>query len=87
VHLGQKSASVVVATADGRSSVLAKKNGFEVLRVPTTGWPSASWHEPWSRHAVALGRIIAYDKEGRVTASMPFTWCPGGINNSPGTGC
>src|ERR1700691_1792204 len=87
VHLGKKTTSVVVTTADARSSVLARKDGFEVLRIPTTGWPTSRWHAPWPRRAVALGRIIGFDNEGRVTASMPFTWCPGGINNSPGTGC
>jgi hypothetical protein len=87
VHLGKTTTSVVVTTADARSSVLARKNGFEVLRVPTTGWPSSHWHAPWPRRPVTLGRIIGFDNEGRVTASMPFTWCPGGINNSPGTGC
>jgi hypothetical protein len=87
VHLGQKTTSVVVATADATSTVLARKDGFEVLRIPTTGWPWRQWHVPWSRQPVALGRIIGFDRAGRVTASMPFTWCPGGINNSPGTGC
>jgi hypothetical protein len=87
VHLGQKTTSVVVATADASSTVLARKDGFEVLRIPTTGWPWRQWHVPWSRQPVALGRIIGFDRAGRVTASMPFTWCPGGINNSPGTGC
>jgi hypothetical protein len=87
VHLGRNTTSVVVTTADARSSVLARKDGFEVLRIPTTGWPSSRWHAPWPRRPVALGRIIGFDSEGRVTASMAFTWCPGGINNSPGAGC
>jgi hypothetical protein len=87
VHLGKSTTSVVVTTADTRSSVLARKDGFEVLRIPTTGWPISSWHAPWPRRAVALGRIVGFDNEGRVTASMPFTWCPGGVNNFPGKGC
>lgn len=87
VHLGMKTTSVLVTTEDARSTVLARKDGFEVLRIPTTGWPTSHWHVPWPRHAVSLGRIIGFDAEGRVTASLPFTWCPGGINNFPGTGC
>ncbi len=87
VHLGKMTTSVVVATADARSTVLSHKNGFEVLRIPTTGWPWQRWHAPWPRHPVTLGRIIGFDREGGVTATLPFTWCPGGINNFPGTDC
>jgi len=87
VHLGKTTTSVVVATADARSTVLSRDNGFEVLRIPTTGWPWQLWHAPWPRRAVALGRIIGFDREGRVTTTLPFTWCPGGVNNFPGTGC
>jgi hypothetical protein len=87
VHLGERTTSVIVTTADAHSTVLARKDGFEVLRIPTTGWPATHWHVPWSRQAVALGRLIGFDNDGRVTANMAFTWCPGAINNSPGTGC
>jgi hypothetical protein len=62
VHLGRKTTSVVVTTADARSSVVARSDGFEVLRIPTTGWPTSHWHAPWPRHAVALGRIVGFDK-------------------------
>lgn len=85
VHLGHKTASVVVTTAASRSNVLAHGGGFEVLRVPTAQWPH--WHAPWPRGPVSLGRIIGFDIQGRVTSSEAFTWCPGSINNSPGTGC
>jgi hypothetical protein len=85
VHLGQKTASVVVTTATSRSIVLSHGGGFEVLRVPTAGWPH--WHAPWKRGAVTLGRVIGFDSEGRVTSSLVFSWCPGSINRFPGTAC
>jgi hypothetical protein len=85
VHLGGQTASVVVTTATSRSTVVARGGGFEVLRIATTGWPH--WHRPWPHGPVSLGRLIGFDHEGRVTSSQAFTWCPGSINNSPGTGC
>jgi hypothetical protein len=84
VHLGQQTTSVVVTTAGSRSIVLAHGGGFEVLRIPMK-WPH--WRAPWPRGPVELGRIIGFDHEGRVTSSQAFTWCPGSINTSPGTGC
>jgi hypothetical protein len=85
VHLGRSTASVVVTTATSHSIVLAHGGGFEVLRVPMASWPH--WHAPWSRHAVALGQIVGFDREGRVTSSQVFSWCPGGINRFIGTAC
>jgi hypothetical protein len=85
VHLGQRTTSVDVTTASSHSTVLAHGGGFEVLRLPTLNWPH--WHAPWSRTAVTLGQIIAYDREGQVTSTVPFTWCPGSINQFFGTGC
>jgi hypothetical protein len=84
VHLGPRTTSVVVTTAGSHSNVLARGDGFEVLRIPMK-WPK--WHAPWPRGPVALGRIIGFDHQGRVTSSQAFTWCPGSINISPGTGC
>jgi hypothetical protein len=85
VHLARHTTSVVVTTATSRSIVIARASGFEVLRIPMAHWPP--WHAPWIRGPIALGRIMGFDKVGRVTSSQPFTWCPGGINNTPGTGC
>ena len=85
VHLAKHTTSVVVTTAESRSSVLAKGDGFEVLHIPMTKWPH--WHAPWLHGGVALGRIIGFDNEGRVTSSLPFKWCPGSINTTPATGC
>jgi hypothetical protein len=84
VHLGKRTTSVVVSTATSHSRVLASKGGFEVLYIPVTKWPPR--HRA-SRNAVNLGRIIGFDKVGRVTSSMAFTWCLGSINNFPGTAC
>ncbi len=84
VHLGPQTKNAVVTTATSRSNVLAHGGGFEVLRVPVT-WPN--WHAPWPRGPVALGQILGFDREGRVTSSQPFTWCPGSVNTAPGTGC
>jgi len=85
VHLGQHTTSVVVTTAGSRSIVLAHGGGFEVLRIPMAKWPH--WHAPWTYGNVAIGRIIGFDNEGRVTSSLAFTWCPGSINTLPGTAC
>ncbi len=84
VHLGQKTTSVVVTTADSRSIVLAHGGGFEVLRVPMT-WPH--WHPPWRRSAVTFGRIMGFNAGGRVTSSLAFTWCPGSFDEYPATVC
>jgi hypothetical protein len=85
VHLGQKTTSVVVTTATSRSIVLAHGGAFEVLRVPMAQWPH--WRAPWPRRQVSLGRIIGFDRQGRVTSSQAFTWCPGSTNTFPGTRC
>lgn len=85
VHLGKQTASVIVTTAGSHSNVLAQGGGFEVLRIPMAKWPH--WHAPWTHSGVALGRIIGFDNEGRVTSSLAFTWCPGSINTVPGTAC
>jgi hypothetical protein len=85
VHLARHTTSVVVTTANSRSFVIGRGEGFEVLRIPMTKWPP--WHAPWIHRAIALGRIIGFDDEGRVTSSQPFTWCPGAINTTPGGGC
>jgi hypothetical protein len=85
VHLAQRTTSVVVTTATSRSSVLAKADGFEVLRIPMANWPH--WRTNWTRGGVGLGRIIGFDNEGRVTSSLAFKWCPGSINTSPAIGC
>jgi hypothetical protein len=84
VHLGKQTRSVVVMTANSRSSVLARKNGFEVLRIPMAKWPP---RHLTSLNAVDLGRIIGFDKDGQVTGSIDFTWCLGSINDTPGTRC
>ncbi len=83
VHLGGNTRSVIVTTSRSRSIVLANGDGFEVLRIPMTTWPD-DWHAPWPRGPVALGRITGFDAQGRVTSSLPFTWCPGSINTFPG---
>lgn len=85
VHLTAPTVSVVVTTASSRSFVLSHGGGYQVLRIPIAKWPQ--WHVPFSRVPVALGRIIGFDSEGRVTASQVFTWCPGVLNTTPGTGC
>jgi hypothetical protein len=85
IHLSTPTVSVAVTTVSSRSVVLSHGGGFEVLRVPIANWPK--WHAPWSRVPVALGRIIGFDSEGRVTSSQSFTWCPGALNTVPGAGC
>jgi hypothetical protein len=84
VHLGKQTTSAVVMTANSRSSVLARKDGFEVLRIPMAKWPP---RHLTSLDPVDLGRIIGFDKDGRVTGSIDFTWCLGSINDTPGTSC
>jgi hypothetical protein len=85
VHHDPQTIAVMVDTASSRSVVVAKSAGFEVLRISTDGWPH--WREPWPRTPVVLGRIIGFDRSGRVTSSEPFTWCPGSINTFPGQTC
>ena len=85
VHLGKHTRSVVVTTSQSRSYVLAHGGGFEVLRIPMAAWPD--WHAPWPHGPVTLGRVTGFDGEGRVTSSLPFSWCPGSIDTSPDSGC
>jgi hypothetical protein len=85
VHHDRYTESVVVDTARSRSVVLASASGFEVVLIPMASWPQ--WHTPWSRTPVPLGRILGFDREGQLTSSMPFTWCPGSIDVNPGLGC
>jgi hypothetical protein len=84
VHLGKQTRSVVVMTASSRSSVVARKDGFEVLRIPMAKWPP---RHLTSHNAVDLGRILGFNEDGRVTGSIDFTWCLGSINDTPGTSC
>jgi hypothetical protein len=75
-----------VETVDSQSTVLARGDSFEVLRVPIAikwakpGRPMA----PWLRSSVVIGQVLGFDRRGLVTSSQPFTFCPGSINSSPG---
>jgi hypothetical protein len=85
VHHDPRTTTVLVDTSSSRSVIVARTAGFEVLRISTDGWPH--WREPWPRTPVILGRIIGFDRLGRVASSEPFTWCPGSINTFPGQAC
>ena len=85
VHLNAPTTSVVVDTAASRSTVISSGGGFEVLRIAMAKWPQL--HAPWGRTPVALGRILGFDNQGKVTSSQPFTWCPGSLLTYPGVGC
>lgn len=85
VHLSGGTTTAVLRTAHARSRLLAAGDGFEVLELPTTGWPH--WHAPWRKRPVTLGRLTGYDRGGQATHSVPFTWCAGNINPTPGGPC
>lgn len=82
VHLSGSTKTAVVDTRRSRSIRLASGHGFEVLEVPTTGWPHGRAFR--SGHQVSVGLVTGYDRAGHAETSIPLTWCPGAINPLPG---
>lgn len=85
VHRSAATARVVIDAADSQSTVVASRGGFAVLDVHLDR--ALDWHAPWPRSPVVLGQVLGFDRRGVVTASRPFTVCPGSIDSLPGEGC
>lgn len=75
VHLGQRTKSVGIYTVLSKASLLARGDGFEIMRAPVEG--AREFSPPWNRaHLLHLGEVVGYSEHGRVTGQEPFSWCP-----------